>query len=72
MVYFVDRILKGAKSADLPMEQALVVNLKTAKLFEKTGFQRGHRRPGRSRYRPIHVPSLAACWKARGRALGSL
>ena len=33
--YYVDRLLKGAKAADLPMEQAaefkLIVNLKTAK-----------------------------------------
>ena len=40
MAYFVDRILKGAKPADLPVEQAskfeLVVNTKTAASLDLT------------------------------------
>jgi putative ABC transport system substrate-binding protein len=40
MAYFVDRILKGAKPTDLPVEQAsrleLVVNMKTAQALGLT------------------------------------
>ena len=40
LAYFIDRLLKGAKVSDLPVEQTervrLVVNLKTAKTFGLT------------------------------------